>query len=405
MRTFSKSTKLDHVCYDIRGPVLDEANRMEENGETILKLNIGNPAPFGFRAPDEVVQDMMMNLTSTQGYSDSRGLFSARKAIMQYCQIKGIPNVGMNDIYTGNGVSEMITMSMQALLNNGDEILVPAPDYPLWTASVSLGGGTPVHYMCDEQADWNPDIEDIKKKITDRTKGIVIINPNNPTGAVYSREILEDIVEVAREHGLIIFADEIYDRLVMDGIEHISIASLCPDLFCVTMNGLSKSHRIAGYRVGWMCLSGDKSHVKGYLEGINMLSNMRLCSNVPAQSVVQTALGGYQSSQELLIPGGRVYEQREFIYKALNNIPGVSAVKPKAAFYIFPKLDVERFNITDDEQFAYDFLKEQKVLVTHGKAFNWPDPDHFRVVYLPRKEVLEETMNKLELFLSKYRQK
>lgn len=405
MRTFNKSTKLDHVCYDIRGPVLDEANRMEENGETILKLNIGNPAPFGFRAPDEVVKDMMMNLTSTQGYSDSRGLFSARKAIMQYCQIKGIPNVGMNDIYTGNGVSEMITMSMQALLNNGDEILVPAPDYPLWTASVSLGGGTPVHYMCDEQADWNPDIDDIKKKITDRTKGIVIINPNNPTGAVYSREILEEIVQVAREHQLIIFADEIYDRLVMDGVEHISIASLCPDLFCVTMNGLSKSHRIAGYRVGWMCLSGDKSYVKGYLEGINMLSNMRLCSNVPAQSVIQTALGGYQSSQELLIPGGRVYEQREFIYKALNSIPGVSAVKPKAAFYIFPKLDVERFNITDDEQFAFDFLREQKVLVTHGKAFNWPDPDHFRVVYLPRKEVLEETMNKLELFLSKYRQK
>ena len=405
MRTFNKSTKLDHVCYDIRGPVLDEANRMEENGETILKLNIGNPAPFGFRAPDEVVKDMMMNLTSTQGYSDSRGLFSARKAIMQYCQIKGIPNVGMNDIYTGNGVSEMITMSMQALLNNGDEILVPAPDYPLWTASVSLGGGTPVHYMCDEQADWNPDIDDIKKKITDRTKGIVIINPNNPTGAVYSREILEEIVQVAREHQLIIFADEIYDRLVMDGVEHISIASLCPDLFCVTMNGLSKSHRIAGYRVGWMCLSGDKSYVKGYLEGINMLSNMRLCSNVPAQSVVQTALGGYQSSQELLIPGGRVYEQREFIYKALNSIPGVSAVKPKAAFYIFPKLDAERFNITDDEQFAFDFLREQKVLVTHGKAFNWPDPDHFRVVYLPRKEVLEETMNKLELFLSKYRQK
>ena len=405
MRTFNKSTKLDHVCYDIRGPVLDEANRMEENGETILKLNIGNPAPFGFRAPDEVVKDMMMNLTSTQGYSDSRGLFSARKAIMQYCQIKGIPNVGMNDIYTGNGVSEMITMSMQALLNNGDEILVPAPDYPLLTASVSLGGGTPIHYMCDEQADWNPDIDDIKKKITDRTKGIVIINPNNPTGAVYSREILEEIVQVAREHQLIIFADEIYDRLVMDGVEHISIASLCPDLFCVTMNGLSKSHRIAGYRVGWMCLSGDKSYVKGYLEGINMLSNMRLCSNVPAQSVVQTALGGYQSSQELLIPGGRVYEQREFIYKALNSIPGVSAVKPKAAFYIFPKLDVERFNITDDEQFAFDFLREQKVLVTHGKAFNWPDPDHFRVVYLPRKEVLEETMNKLELFLSKYRQK
>lgn len=405
MRTFNKSTKLDHVCYDIRGPVLDEANRMEENGETILKLNIGNPAPFGFRAPDEVVKDMMMNLTSTQGYSDSRGLFSARKAIMQYCQIKGIPNVGMNDIYTGNGVSEMIMMSMQALLNNGDEILVPAPDYPLWTAAVSLGGGTPVHYICDEQADWNPDIEDIRKKITDRTKGIVIINPNNPTGAVYSREVLEEIVEVAREHQLIIFADEIYDRLVMDDVEHVSIASLCPDLFCVTMNGLSKSHRIAGYRVGWMCLSGDKTNVKGYLEGINMLSNMRLCSNVPAQSIVQTALGGYQSSQELLVPGGRVYEQREFIYKALNDIPGVSAVKPKAAFYIFPKLDIERFGIKDDEQFAFDFLREQKVLVTHGKAFNWPEPDHFRVVYLPRKEVLEETMNKLELFLSKYRQK
>ena len=405
MRTFNKSTKLDHVCYDIRGPVLDEANRMEENGETILKLNIGNPAPFGFRAPDEVVKDMMMNLTSTQGYSDSRGLFSARKAIMQYCQIKGIPNVGMNDIYTGNGVSEMIMMSMQALLNNGDEILVPAPDYPLWTAAVSLGGGTPVHYICDEQADWNPDIEDIRKKITDRTKGIVIINPNNPTGAVYSREVLEEIVEVAREHQLIIFADEIYDRLVMDDVEHVSIASLCPDLFCVTMNGLSKSHRIAGYRVGWMCLSGDKTNVKGYLEGINMLSNMRLCSNVPAQSIVQTALGGYQSSQELLVPGGRVYEQREFIYKALNDIPGVSAVKPQAAFYIFPKLDIERFGIKDDEQFAFDFLREQKVLVTHGKAFNWPEPDHFRVVYLPRKEVLEETMNKLELFLSKYRQK
>lgn len=405
MRKFHKSTKLDHVCYDIRGPVLDEANRMEENGETILKLNIGNPAPFGFRAPDEVVKDMMANLTSTQGYSDSRGLFSARKAIMQYCQLKHIPNVGMNDIYLGNGVSEMITMSMQALLDNGDEILVPAPDYPLWTASVNLGGGKAVHYLCDEQSDWNPDIEDIKKKITDHTKGIVIINPNNPTGAVYAKEILEQIVEIAREHELIIFSDEIYDRLVMDDVEHISIASLCPDLFCVTMNGLSKSHRIAGYRVGWMVLSGDKSNVKGYLEGINMLSNMRLCSNVPAQSIVQTALGGYQSSQELLVPGGRIYEQREFICKALNDIPGVSAVKPKAAFYIFPKLDVERFHITDDEQFALDFLRQQKVLVTHGQAFNWPDPDHFRVVYLPRREVLEETMNKLELFLAKYRQK
>lgn len=405
MRAFNKSTKLDHVCYDIRGPVLDEANRMIENGDTILKLNIGNPAPFGFRAPDEVVKDMMWNLTETQGYSDSRGLFSARKAIMQYCQLKKIPNVSMNDIYLGNGVSEMIMMSMQGLLNNGDEILVPAPDYPLWTGAITLAGGTAVHYICDEQSDWYPDIEDMRSKITDKTKGIVIINPNNPTGALYPKEVLAQIAELAREHQLIIFSDEIYDRLVMDEEKHVSIASLCPDLFCVTMNGLSKSHRIAGYRVGWMVLSGDKSRAKGYMEGINMLSNMRLCSNVPAQSIVQTALGGYQSSDELLVPGGRLYEQREFIYKALNDIPGVSAVKPRAAFYIFPKLDVERFNITNDEQFALDFLKKQKILINHGTAFNYPTPDHFRIVYLPRKEVLEEAMNKLELFLSKYRQK
>ena len=405
MRTFQKSTKLDHVCYDIRGPVLDEANRMIENGDTILKLNIGNPAPFGFRAPDEVVKDMMWNLTETQGYSDSRGLFSARKAIMQYCQLKKIPNVGMNDIYLGNGVSEMIMMSMQGLLDNGDEILVPAPDYPLWTGAITLAGGKAIHYICDEQSDWYPDIEDMRSKITDRTKGIVIINPNNPTGALYPKDVLVQIVALAREHQLIIFADEIYDRLVMDEEKHVSIASLCPDLFCVTMNGLSKSHRIAGYRVGWMVLSGEKSHARGYMEGVNMLSNMRLCSNVPAQSIVQTALGGYQSSDELLVPGGRVYEQREFIYKALNDIPGVTAVKPKAAFYIFPKLDVERFNITNDEQFALDFLKEQKILINHGTAFNYPTPDHFRIVYLPRKEVLEEAMNKLELFLSKYRQK
>ncbi|MDO4521871.1 MAG: pyridoxal phosphate-dependent aminotransferase [Eubacteriales bacterium] len=405
MRTFAKSTKLDHVCYDIRGPVLDEANRMIEEGQTILKLNIGNPAPFGFRAPDEVVKDMMANLTETQGYSDSRGLFSARKAIMQYCQIKKIPNVTMEDIYLGNGVSEMITMSMQGLLNNGDEILVPAPDYPLWTGAVTLAGGNAVHYICDEQSDWYPDIEDMRSKITDKTKGIVIINPNNPTGALYPKEVLEQIVELAREFELIIFADEIYDRLVMDEEKHISIASLAPDLFCVTMNGLSKSHRIAGYRVGWMCFSGDKSNVHGYMEGINMLSNMRLCSNVPAQSIVQTALGGYQSSDELLVPGGRVYEQREFIWKALNDIPGVSAVKPKAAFYIFPKIDAERFHITNDEQFALDFLKQQHILINHGTAFNYPTPDHFRIVYLPRKEVLEEAMNKLELFLRRYRQK
>ena len=402
---FSKSTKLDNVLYDVRGPVVDEAAKMEAKGTHVLKLNIGNPAPFGFRTPDEVIHDMQHQLKDCEGYSDSKGLFSARKAIMQYAQLKKIPNVSVNDIYTGNGVSELINLCMQALLNDGDEILIPSPDYPLWTATATLAGGNVVHYICDEESEWYPDIDDIRKKVTPKTKAIVIINPNNPTGALYPKEVLEQIVQVARENNLIIFSDEIYDRLVMDGQEHISIASLAPDLFCVTFSGLSKSHMIAGFRIGWMVLSGNKEIAADYIEGINMLSNMRLCSNVPAQSVVQTALGGYQSSQELLIPGGRVYEQREFIYKALNSIPGVSAVKPKAAFYIFPKLDVERFNITDDEQFAFDFLREQKVLVTHGKAFNWPDPDHFRVVYLPRKEVLEETMNKLELFLSKYRQK
>ena len=339
MRTFEKSTKLDNVCYDVRGPVVEEADRMIADGVHILKLNIGNPAPFGFTAPEEVIRDMMRNLPETEGYSDSKGLFPARKAIMQYCQLKKIPNVEIGDIYTGNGVSELITMSMQGLLNNGDEILMPSPDYPLWTAAANLAGGHPVHYMCDEAANWYPDMDDIRSKITDRTKGIVIINPNNPTGALYPREVLQEIVDIAREHQLIIFADEIYDRLVMDGEEHISIASLAPDLFCVTLNGLSKSHRIAGFRVGWMCLSGDKSCAKGYIEGLNMLASMRLCSNVPAQSIVQTALGGYQSSDELLLPGGRIYEQREFIYKALNRIPGISAVKPKAAFYIFPKID------------------------------------------------------------------
>ena len=337
MRTFEKSTKLNNVSYDVRGPVVDEANRMIENGAQILKLNIGNPAPFGFNAPEEIILDMIYNLRDAQGYSDSKGIFSARKAIMQYCQTKNIPNVGIDDIYTGNGVSEMIVMSMQGLLNDGDEILVPSPDYPLWTAAANLAGGRPVHYICDEQADWYPDIDDIRKKVTDRTKGIVVINPNNPTGAVYPKEILEQIVQVAREHELIIFADEIYDRLVMDGIKHISIASLAPDLLTVTMNGLSKSHRVAGFRVGWMCLCGDKSRAKGYIEGIKMLSSMRLCSNVPAQMIIQTALGGYQSADELLLPGGRIYEQREYIYNAICDMPGLSAVKPKAAFYIFPQ--------------------------------------------------------------------
>ena len=405
MRTFEKSTKLDNVCYDVRGPVVEEADRMIADGVHILKLNIGNPAPFGFTAPEEVIRDMMRNLPETEGYSDSKGLFPARKAIMQYCQLKKIPNVEIGDIYTGNGVSELITMSMQGLLNNGDEILMPSPDYPLWTAAANLAGGHPVHYMCDEAANWYPDMDDIRSKITDRTKGIVIINPNNPTGALYPREVLQEIVDIAREHQLIIFADEIYDRLVMDGEEHISVASLAPDLFCVTLNGLSKSHRIAGFRVGWMCLSGDKSCAKGYIEGLNMLASMRLCSNVPAQSIVQTALGGYQSSDELLLPGGRIYEQREFIYKALNRIPGISAVKPKAAFYIFPKIDTSMYNIHNDEQFVLDFLRQEKVLLVHGGGFNWPEPDHFRVVYLPRVGELEESMEKLEHFLKHYRQK
>lgn len=405
MRMFEKSTKLDNVCYDVRGPVVEEADRMIESGAHILKLNIGNPAPFGFTAPEEIIRDMMHNLTDTEGYSDSKGLFPARKAIMQYCQTKKIPNVGINDIYTGNGVSELITMCMQGLLNNGDEILMPAPDYPLWTAAANLAGGKPIHYICDEKADWYPDMDDIRSKITDRTKGIVVINPNNPTGALYPKAVLEEIVQIAREHQLIIFADEIYDRLVMDGEEHISIASLAPDLFCITMNGLSKSHRIAGFRVGWMCLSGNKSYVKGYIEGLNMLASMRLCSNVPAQSIVQTALGGYQSSDELLLPGGRIYEQREFIVNALNSIPGISAVKPKAAFYIFPKIDTAMYNIHNDEQFVLDFLRQEQVLLVHGGGFNWPEPDHFRIVYLPRVGELAEAMEKLEHFLKHYRQK
>ena len=405
MREFKKSSKLENVLYDVRGPVVDEAARMEENGTNVLKLNIGNPAPFGFRTPDEVIYDMSRQLTECEGYSNSKGLFSARKAIMQYAQLKKLPNVSVEDIYTGNGVSELINLSMSALLDNSDEVLVPAPDYPLWTACVTLAGGTAVHYICDEQSEWYPDIEDIKKKITDKTKAIVIINPNNPTGALYPREVLQQIVDVAREHQLIIFSDEIYDRLVMDDLEHVSIASLAPDLFCVTFSGLSKSHMIAGYRIGWMVLSGNKALGKDYIEGINMLSNMRLCSNVPAQSIVQTALGGYQSVGEYIVPGGRIYEQREYIYKALNDIPGISAVKPKAAFYIFPKIDTQKFNIVNDEQFALDLLREKKILIIHGGGFNWDKPDHFRVVYLPRIEVLSDAMEKLADFLSTYKQK
>ena len=404
MRKFEKSTKLDNVCYDIRGPVMDEANRMIAEGVNVLKLNIGNPAPHGFHAPDEVIKDMAYNLRDTEGYSDSKGLFSARKAIMQYCQLKHIPNVGIDDIYTGNGVSELITMSMQGLLNPGDEILVPMPDYPLWTASVTLAGGTAVHYLCDEQADWYPDIDDMRSKITPNTKGIVVINPNNPTGALYPKAVLEEIVQLARENDLILFADEISDRLVMDGEEHVALASLAPDLMTISFNGLSKSHRVAGYRIGWMCLCGDKSNAKGYIEGLNLLSSMRLCSNVPAQSIVQTSLGGTQSSDELLLPGGRIYEQREFIYNALKDIPGVSVVKPKAAFYIFPKLDSEKFHITDDEQFALDLLRRKKILITCGTGFNWKDPDHFRIVYLPNLEILKKATTELADFLSTYHQ-
>lgn len=402
---FEKSSKLDHVLYDVRGPVVEEASRMEENGMEIMKLNIGNPAPFGFSAPEEVILDMMSSVRSSQGYSDSRGVFSARKAIMQYCQLKEIPNVSMNDIYTGNGVSELINLCMQALLNDGDEILIPSPDYPLWTGTATLAGGKAVHYICDEQSSWYPDIEDMKSKITDRTKGIVIINPNNPTGALYPREILEQIADLAREHDLILFSDEIYDRLVFDGQEHISIASLAPDRFCITFNGLSKSHMVAGFRAGWMVLSGPKDHAKGYIEGIRMLSNMRLCSNVPAQSIIQTCLGGYQSVREYIRPGGRIYEQREAVYRALKEIPGISVVKPQAAFYIFPKIDVEKFNITNDEQFALDFLRKKRVLIVSGSGFNWNAPDHFRIVYLPRLEELKKATDRLRDFLRTYRQK
>ena len=401
---FTKSNKLDNVLYDIRGPVVDEAARMEEQGLNVLKLNIGNPATFGFRAPDEVVTDIRSAIVDCEGYSDSRGIVSARKAIMQYAQIKHIPNVNMRDIYTGNGASELIQLALHALVNDGDEVLVPAPDYPLWTACVNLAGGKAVHYLCDEESDWMPDLADMEAKITDRTKAIVVINPNNPTGALYPKEVLEQIVEIARCHGLMIMADEIYDRLVMDGAQHISIASLAPDLLCVTFNGLSKSHMVCGFRVGWMVFSGNKEIGRDYINGVNMLSNMRLCSNVPGQSIIQTALWGYQSVNEYIVPGGRIYEQREVIYDALNSIPGISVKKPKAAFYIFPKIDIKKFNITDDNKFALDLLKQKRVLVVPGRGFNWPEPDHFRIVYLPRVQVLQEAAKKLSSFFETYQQ-
>lgn len=405
MRQFQKSSKLEGVSYDVRGPVLEEADRMIEEGINILKLNTGNPATFGFDAPNEIVRDLIMNVRDSEGYSDSKGIFSARKAIEQYCQLKGFPNVSIHDIYTGNGVSELITMSMQGLLNTGDEVLIPMPDYPLWTASVSLAGGTPVHYICDEEAEWNPDLADIRKKVTANTKAIVVINPNNPTGALYPKEILEGIAQIARENDLIIYSDEIYDRLVMDGLVHLPMATIAPDLFVVTFNGLSKSHRVAGFRCGWMVLSGNKKNVQGYIEGLNMLASMRLCSNVLSQQIIQTALGGYKSSDKLLLPGGRIYEQREFITKALNDIPGITAVKPKAAFYIFPKIDVKKFKIKNDEQFVLDFLHEHHILMVHGGGFNWQQPDHFRVVYLPKVDELAEMTTSMRTFLSTYQQK
>lgn len=405
MRQYEKSQKLEGVSYDVRGPVLEEAERMQEEGISILKLNTGNPAPFGFEAPNEIIRDLILNVRESEGYSESKGIFAARKAIQQDCQLKGFPNVDINDIYTGNGVSELITMSMQGLCNNGDEVLVPMPDYPLWTASVSLAGGKPVHYVCDEESEWYPDLADMRKKITPKTKAIVVINPNNPTGALYPREILEGIVELAREFDLLLFSDEIYDRLIMDGLTHIPLATLAPDRMVVTLNGLSKSHRVAGFRVGWMVLSGDKSGAKDYIEGLNMLSSMRLCSNVLSQQIIQTALGGYQSVDELLLPGGRIYEQREYIYQAINDIPGLSAVKPKAAFYIFPKIDTKRFNIVNDEQFVLDFLHEHHILLVHGGGFNWQQPDHFRIVYLPKMDDLKTTTAAMREFLATYRQK
>lgn len=402
MKIFDKSMKLEHVAYDIRGPVLEEADRMRANGEKILRLNTGNPAAFGFEAPDEVIRDLITNARESEGYSDSKGIFSARKAVMQYYQLQNI-HVDMDDIYIVNGVSEGISMSMQALLDNDDEVLVPMPDYPLWTACVSLAGGNAVHYICDEEANWYPDIDDIKSKITSKTKAIVLINPNNPTGAVYPREILQEIVDIARQNDLIIFSDEVYDRLVMDGMEHIPIASIAEDIFTVILSGLSKSHRICGFRVGWMVLSGPRQHVKGYIEGLNMLANMSLCSNVLAQQVIQTSLGGQQSIDSMLLPGGRIYEQRNYIHKAINEIPGLSAVKPNAGLYLFPKIDTDMYRIDNDEEFVLNFLKQEKVLLTHGRGFNMNTADHFRIVYLPRVDELTELQEKMARFLSQYK--
>jgi alanine-synthesizing transaminase len=400
-----KSSKLANVCYDIRGPVLDKARQMEEEGHKIIKLNIGNIAAFGLEPPDEIVQDMIRNLPHTAGYTDSKGLFAPRRAVVHYTQEKHIRGVTVDDVYLGNGASELIVMSMNALLNDGDEVLIPSPDYPLYTAAVALSGGTPVHYVCDEQSGWLPDIDDIRKKLTPNTKAIVVINPNNPTGALYPESVLQQIVEVARQHQLIVFADEIYDKTVYDGETHTSIAALADDVLFVTFNGLSKNYRSCGYRAGWMVVSGEKRHAKDYIEGLNMLASMRLCSNTPGQLAIQTALGGYQSIKDLVAPGGRLCRQRDLAYKLLSEIPGVSVVKPKAALYMFPKLDAKMYPITDDQQFAYELLAEEKVLIVQGTGFNWPQPDHFRLVFLPNSDDLTEAMGRIARFLDHYRKR
>ena len=403
MKPIVKSSKLANVCYDIRGPVLAAAKKMEEEGHRVIKLNIGNPLPFGFEAPEEIVVDVIRNMRDASGYTDSLGLFAPRKAIMHYCQEKGIRGVTVEDIFLGNGVSELIVMAMQGLLNNGDQVLIPAPDYPLWTAAVSLSGGMPVHYRCDEAAEWYPDLDDIRSKVTSNTKAIVVINPNNPTGALYPKEILEGILQIARENDLIVFADEIYDKVLYDGNQHISLASLADDVLCITMNGLSKNYRACGYRAGWMVVSGDKRQARDYIEGLNMLASMRLCANVPGQMAIQTALGGYQSINDLVGPHGRLTRQRDLAWKMLTEIPGVSCVKPKGALYLFPKLDPKMYPIKDDEQFMLELLKEEKVLLVQGTGFNWGQPDHFRVVFLPHEDDLTEAIGRVARFLESYR--
>jgi len=405
MKAVKKSRKLDNVCYDIRGPVVEAADRMQREGIDIIMLNTGNTAPFNLMAPDEIVADMKYNIKDAEGYSNSQGIFSARKAIVQHYQTKGILDLTVDDVFLGNGASELILFCMQALLDDGDEILVPCPDYPLWSAAVNLAGGTAVYYTCDEESKWYPDLEDMRSKITPNTKGIVVINPNNPTGALYPKEILEGIVKMAVENELILFADEVYDKILYDGAIHTPMATLTDEVLVVTLNSLSKSHRIPGFRVGWMTLTGNKEIAGDYIEGIKMLANMRLCSNVPGQHVIQTALGGYQSLNDLLKPGGRLFEQRRIVYERVNAIPGLSCTKPEAGFYAFPKIDKEMFNIKSDTQFAVDFLKEERVLMVQGSGFNWPNQDHFRIVFLPHPGDLNETMDRLERFMASYRQK